>query len=178
MDLVDNSVGGYAFIPGLPFASQGVRGLPGMAIEHVTLLEPITLPDGLDAIRRFLEARKRPIQAACGLELRMPDALSLGDFVSLNIEYLSHLDSFGLLRDAASPLARTNVVPVAAAPANVVIAAFSYTMPAEREEATLQGATLCNGQRVLTRGQALDVRRRPILRALVRAGRGTHRSAG
>lgn len=136
MDLVDNSVGGYAFIPGLPFASQGVRALQGTAIEHVTLLEPITLPEGLDAIRRFLEERKRPIQAACGLELRMPDVLSLEDFVSLNIEYLSHLDSFGLLRDAASPLARTNVVPAVAAPTNVVIVAFSYTMPVEREEAT------------------------------------------
>jgi hypothetical protein len=132
VNLVENTVGGYAFIPGLPFASQGVVALPGMAIEHATLFEPITLPDGLDAIRRFLEACGRPLAATCGLELRMPKALSLGDFVSLNVGYLSQLDSLGLARDAASPLARTNVVPVASAPESVVLAAFSYTMPSER----------------------------------------------
>jgi hypothetical protein len=69
----------------------------------------------------------RPLDALCGIELRLPAALPVADFRAFNDEYLAHLERWGLLRDGAAPLARTNVSPTVDAPAEPAVAAFSYT---------------------------------------------------
>jgi hypothetical protein len=65
--------------------------------------------------------------ALCAMELRSPAATGLEEFLGFNEGYLAQLDSWGLLIDGDSPLARTNVVPAAAGPSAPSILAFSYT---------------------------------------------------
>jgi len=123
----EHDTGGYSYLPGLPFASNGVTATPGMTIEHAVLPQPQPLPNGLDHIRRHLDRMGRPLHALCGLELRLPAALPMPAFRDFNEQYLALLDKWGLLRAGTSPLTRTNVVPSVNPPAAPTLLAFSYT---------------------------------------------------
>jgi hypothetical protein len=126
--MVKNAGGGYEFIPGPPFASNGVIASPGMTIERAVFDEPILLPEGFEEVRRYLDRAGRPVEALCGFDLRLPAARTLADFLAFNGEYLAQLDAWELLRDGSSPLARTNVAPVSGAPSRPAVLAFSYTV--------------------------------------------------
>jgi hypothetical protein len=128
---VANAGGGYEFIPGPPFASNGVIASPGMAIERGVFAEPVLLPEGFEEVRRYLDRAGRPVQALCGFDLRLPGARTLADFLAFNGEYLAQLDAWELLRDGSSPLARTNVAPVSGAPSRPAVLAFSYTVQSQ-----------------------------------------------
>jgi hypothetical protein len=125
---VENAGGRYEFIPGLPFASNGVIASPGMTIERGVFAEPILLAEGFEQVRRYLDRVGRPVEALCGFDLRLPTARALADFLAFNGEYLALLDAWGLLKDGSSPLARTNVAPVSGAPSRPAVLAFSYTV--------------------------------------------------
>ena len=125
---VEHAGGGYEFIPGPPFASNGVIAGPGMTIQRGVFAEPILLPEGFEAVRRHLDREGRPLEALCGFDLRLPAARTLEDFLAFNGEYLAQLDAWELLRDGSSPLARTNVAPVSGAPSRPAVLAFSYTV--------------------------------------------------
>lgn len=128
---VENERGGYAYDPGLRFASNGVVALPGLTIERATLTAPLPFADGFAAIERHLDAIGRPLDALCGVELRLPATLPLDGFVAFNDRYLAQLDGWSLLRDGTSPLTRTNVSPHVGAPEEPSVIAFSYTTPGE-----------------------------------------------
>jgi hypothetical protein len=129
---IDNSPGGYRFLPSLRFASGGVLSLPGMAIERAVLMEPQPLDGAFTVIGRHLEEQGRAMSALCGIELRSPAQITMDDFVQFNDRYLAHLDAHGLLRDGVPPLTRTNVAPFASAPSMPLVLAFSYTVPEQR----------------------------------------------
>jgi hypothetical protein len=120
--------GGYEFIPGQPFASNGVVATPGMTIHHSVFTEPLLLPEGYEAVREYLDGVGRPLAALCGFDLLLPAARSVEDFLAFNAEYLAQLGAWGLLRDGSSPLARTNVAPAFGAPLRPAVRAFSYTV--------------------------------------------------
>ncbi len=125
---VESAGGGYEFIPGPPFASNGVVASPGMTIQRGMFAEPILLPEGYEAVRSYLDSVGRPLEALCGFDLRLPAARTFQDFVAFNGEYLAQLDAWALLRDGSSPLARPNVAPVSGAPSRPAVLAFSYTV--------------------------------------------------
>jgi hypothetical protein len=133
---VENAGGGYEFIPGAPFASNGVIASPGMTIQRGVFAEPILLPEGFEQVRRYLDRAGRPLEALCGFDLRLPTARTLPDFVAFNDEYLAQLDAWALLRDGSSPLARTNVAPVSGAPSRPAVLAFSYTVDSRSTDET------------------------------------------
>jgi hypothetical protein len=129
--------GGYAFLPGLPFASNAVIAGPGMAIERGVFPEPILLSDGFEAVRAHLDGVGRPLEALCGFDLRLPATRTLEEFVAFNSEYLAQLDAWGLLREGSSPLARTNVAPASGAPTQPAVLGFSYTVDSRSARETL-----------------------------------------
>jgi hypothetical protein len=135
---VDHSTGGYGFTPSdLRFASGGVVAFPGMAIEHAAFPLPVLLDEGFDLVQRHLERVGRPLTALCGFELRAPEALPWGQFGDFKERYFKRLAAWDLLRDdGTSPLARTNVAPLAGAPVEPRMLAFSYTTEATRAQAT------------------------------------------
>jgi hypothetical protein len=126
--MIENPKGGYAFIPGPPFASNGVVASPGMTIHYGVFAEPISLPEGYETVRTFLETKGRPLEALCGFDLQLPTARTVENFLAFNADYLAQLDAWGLLRDGSSPLSRTNVAPVSGAPSSPAVRGFSYTM--------------------------------------------------
>lgn len=125
---IENVGAGYEFIPGPPFASNGVIASPGTTIERGVFAEPILLAEGFEEVRRHLERAGRPLEALCGFDLRLPNARTLEEFLAFNGEYLAQLDAWQLLKDGSSPLARTNVAPASGAPSRPAVLAFSYTV--------------------------------------------------
>jgi hypothetical protein len=126
--MLEAAGGGYEFIPGQPFASNGVAASPGVTIHRAVFAEPVTLPEGYEAVRKYLDGVERPLVALCGFDLLLPAARSLPDFLAFNGEYLAQLEAWNLLKDGSSPLARTNVAPVLGAPLRPAVRAFSYTV--------------------------------------------------
>jgi hypothetical protein len=123
--------GGYEYLPGLRFASAGVVASSGMAINHALFSRPLALANGLEAVQRILEAAGRPLEALCGLELRLPAALPNAGFQSFNADYAGHLGELGLLRDDRVPFARTNVAPRRSSLTEPAVVACSYTVEAD-----------------------------------------------
>ena len=130
-DLIDNSRGGYRFLPGIAPYSSGVVADSGMEIVHVTLAKPLAWHAGLCAARSYLEQLGRPPHSLCGVELRCPAPFTIEGFIEFNTGYRALLQEWDLLVDGQNPVARTNVAPVVDPPRESVLYAFSYTRPSQ-----------------------------------------------
>ncbi len=127
--LSDCSTGGYRFLPGITAFSSGTVAMPGYEIVHVTLGAPVPWRDGFARIDRHLRDHGRPRTALCGIELRSPAPFTFDGFAEFNEGYRALLAEWGILVGADNPIPRTNVAPVAAAPATPSLYAFAYTLP-------------------------------------------------
>ena len=123
--------GGYRYIEGVFQYSGGVAAERGFAIERIRFRRPLPLADGFDSARRHLEAIGRPLSAFCACELRSPAPFTEDGFSAINRDDVGTLKRWGIYRDGVNPVARTNVCPEVDPPADVVMYAFSYTVPSE-----------------------------------------------
>ena len=121
--------GGYDFLPGGSPYSCGVIAQADHEIVHVTLAQPLPYRRGFAAVESFLEARRRPAAALCALELRSPAPFSFDGFAAFNAVYGEEVTRLGLWVDGENPLARTNVAPAHDPPGEVLMSAFSFTIP-------------------------------------------------
>jgi hypothetical protein len=129
-ELITFSDGGYAFLKGgFPY-SQGVKALQGYAIERARFAKPVPVVPGFAAIERHLSTLGRPLTALCAAELRSPAPLSMTGFRSFNEVYIEVLKHWNLFREGLNPVARSNVAPQFAPPAEPCFYAFCYTVPA------------------------------------------------
>jgi len=127
-----NSVGAdYAFLPGGAPFSSGVVALPGFEIVRARFAKPLAMANGFEAIAAHLREHHRPLTALCAAELRSPQPFSFDGFSEFNAGYVSTLRRWGLVRQDGNPVARSNVCPVHAPPAEPVFHAFCYTIPTE-----------------------------------------------
>jgi hypothetical protein len=123
--------GGYDFLEGVFPYSQGVIARAGFTIERARFAHPLPLAQGFAAIEAHLAALGRPRTALCAAELRSPRPFSFGGFHEFNRGYVAVLEAWGLVRGGLNPVARSNVAPAVAAPAEPGFHAFSYTVPAK-----------------------------------------------
>lgn len=121
--------GQYRFLPGIAPDSSGVVALPGHQVIHATLRAPVPWRDGFALIDRHLRDEHRPRAALCAIALRSPKPFTFEGFAEFNASYRALLETWGLLVDGANPIARTNVAPLVAAPAEPSLYAFAYTIP-------------------------------------------------
>src|SRR5262245_36138893 len=121
----------YRFLPGGEPYSSGAVATAGWEVIHVTLQAPVPWRGGFAAIARHLEGLGRPRTALCAVELRVPSPLTFAGFAEFNRGYRALLGEWGLLVDGRNPVARTNVAPVVAPPAEPSLYAFSHTVKAE-----------------------------------------------
>ena len=121
--------GSYRFLPGITAFSSGVVATPGWEIVHATLVSPVPWREGFARIDRHLREQGRPRTALCGIELRSPAQFTFEGFAAFNDGYRSLLADWGILVDGDNPIPRTNVAPIAAAPAEPSLYAFDYTVP-------------------------------------------------
>lgn len=140
--MTHNELGGFSFLgaPGRPFSS-GVAADPGFDITHVVLTPVVPLKQGFELVRRHLEEGGRPLQALCGMELRIPAPLSPEGFEDFNRGYVEALDRWELRVEGMLPAARTNVAPVDGSVKVPSLFAFSYTV----REPALSGAYVMAG---------------------------------
>lgn len=134
--LITHSPGHYQFIPGSATFSSGAVALPGYAVVHATFHRPLPLAQAFDAMQAHLAGLSRLMAAVCGIELRSPKPFSFAGFAEFNQTYIALLKRYGLhTEDGRAPAARTNVAPepVAIAPSQPSVYAFSYTVPQRTE---------------------------------------------
>ena len=99
--------GNYRFLPGIAPFSSGAVADPGYQVVHATLRRPLPWRKGFDVIDAHLSAERRPRQALCAIELRIPEPLTGEGFDSFNAGYRALLDDWKilLLKDCGTPTA-------------------------------------------------------------------------
>jgi hypothetical protein len=121
--------GGYRYLPGVFQYSAGVAALDGYRIERARFRAPVALAEGFRRIAAHLAALGRPPAAFCACELRSPAPMSEDGFRRFNDHYVGVLAQWGIVAAGANPVARSNVCPEHAPPAEPGFHAFSYTVP-------------------------------------------------
>jgi hypothetical protein len=121
--------GGYRFIPGVYQYSAGVAALPGFALERVRFRDVVPLAEGFARIAAHLDAAGLPKAAFCACELRSPAPFTEDGFAAFNKVYGGVLAAWGLFRDGLNPVARSNVCPEIAPPAEPGFHAFVIARP-------------------------------------------------
>ncbi len=124
----DFTPGGYRYVPGVFQYSAGVAALAGFRIERVQFSAPAPLADGFQVIEQRLTAAGRPLAALCACELRSPGQMSEAGFRRFNEAYVERLTAWGIAKDGANPVARSNVCPEHSPPAEPGFHAFSFTV--------------------------------------------------
>ncbi len=124
------AAGGYRYIKAVFQYSAGVAAEPGFEIERARFMQPLRLADAYAAVEAHLKALGRPGTAFAQCELRSPAPFTDQGFLDFNRVYVQTLERWGIYRDGENPVARTNVCPMYDAPAEPVMYAFSYTVPA------------------------------------------------
>ena len=128
--LMQQPIGNYTFIKGIgPFCS-GCKAQPGYEIVHARFHPQPDLQAGFGLIERHLQSLGRPIQALCGMELRIPQSLSAQAFAEFNAPYITRLTDWELPVDGVNPVARTNVAPASTRPPNPGCTASRIPCPA------------------------------------------------
>jgi hypothetical protein len=128
---IEYRAGGYSFLKGISPYSGGVVAAPGFEIEHVRLERLLPLELGFQRIESYLASQYRRRQALCGVELRSPRPFTFRGFQDFNQQYVGILQRWGILLDGLNPVARTNVAPEVAPPAEPSLYGFSITLPSE-----------------------------------------------
>jgi hypothetical protein len=122
--------GGYRYVPSVFQYSAAVAALEGFEIERAVFRRPAPLAEGFTLVARHLAALGRPTTAFAACELRSPAPFTDQGFEAFNRLYVGTLERWGIFRDGANPVARTNVCPLYDTPAEPMLHAFSYTVPA------------------------------------------------
>jgi hypothetical protein len=126
--------GGYRYVKAVFQYSGGVAAEPGHEIERARFARPLRLGDAYKAVEAHLAAIGRPSTAFAACELRSPAPFTDQGFYDFNKVYVQTLLRWGIYQDGeqpVNPVARTTVCPMYAKPAEPVMYAFSYTVPAK-----------------------------------------------
>lgn len=134
--LIDNPAGNYKILPGGAAFCSGVIPYPGYEIVRVLLDPWIPLEQGYGFIEKHLKSVGRPIQAFCGIELRVPAPLAFKDWSTFNVPYLAQLRQWGLMFGDYSGVCRSNIALANDPPALTSLCAFSYAVPASAQGRT------------------------------------------
>jgi hypothetical protein len=129
MQTTEFAAGGYRFVNGVFQYSAGVAAMPGFEIRRVRFMASVPLAEGFRRIKDFLGKICRPTTAFCACELRSPKPFSEGGFTDFNRHYVTTLADWKLFDGTTNPVARSNVCPEIAPPAEPSFHAFSYTVP-------------------------------------------------
>jgi hypothetical protein len=78
----------------------------------------------------MLKQAGRPLTAFGACELRSPAPFTEEGFKAFNEIYIKTLIEWGIMKDGVNPVARSNVCPEIAPPAEPSFHAFSFTVPA------------------------------------------------
>jgi hypothetical protein len=124
--LLENEAGGYRVLPAGQVFCGGVVPVEGHEIVHALFRPWVPLQAAWGIIETHLKSAGRPIQALCGMELRIAEQLTPEGFRAFNAPYIEELRKRDLIIGRYSAVCRTNVAPASDAPAQPMVHAFSY----------------------------------------------------
>jgi hypothetical protein len=120
---------GYRYLAGVFQYSAGVAAEPDFEIERARFLRSMPLDEGFRTVEAHLRRLERPLAAFCACELRSPAPFTEEGFAAFNRVYVGALERWGICRQGANPVARSNVCPDVDQPPVPSFYAFSYTVP-------------------------------------------------
>ena len=135
--MLHNTKGGYQFLKGGGPFSSGCRAAAGYEVVHAVFHSLPPLEAGLDRVEQHLQSLGRPMQALCGMELRIPEPLSIDAFGKFNAPYIERLKAWDIFVGDLNPVARTNVALEPDRVAQPCVHGFCYTIESKRSEPTL-----------------------------------------
>ena len=124
------SPGGYRYIPAVFQYSGGVAAEPGFEIRRVRFKEAVPLSDGFAFAESMIRDAARPLAAFCACELRSGAPFTEEGFRAFNEIYTGTLRRWGVMQAGVNPVARSNVCPEIAPPAEPSFHAFCFTVAA------------------------------------------------
>jgi hypothetical protein len=130
--------GHYRVLPAGGVFCGGVLPAEGYEVIHVILRPNLPLLQGYTFVEGYLKNLDLPVQAVCGMELRVPAQMTLDAFRTFNGPYVEQLRKWDLMVGNYSAVCRTNVAPGLDAPTQASLHAFIYVAPAGRK-----GSTFC-----------------------------------
>ncbi|MEO6291285.1 MAG: hypothetical protein ABIO88_01540 [Burkholderiaceae bacterium] len=165
--LIEHRAGNYKVLPSGAAYCSGIIPDPGYEVVRVELNPWLPLDQAYAFIESHLKAAARPVQAFCGIELRVPEPLIFDKWSSFNVPYLVQLRKWGLMHGDFSGVCRSNIALDIHAPTVTSMCAFSYTAPAISTAPTflLSGqADIGPGNKIIAEGnvdlQAMQTRTR------------------
>jgi hypothetical protein len=103
--------GHYRFLPAGQVFCAGVLPDEGHEVVHALLNPWPPLAAGYAFIENYLRTLGLPVQALCGMELRVPQQMTFDAFRVFNAPYIEQLRKWDLVRGNYSAVCRTNVAP-------------------------------------------------------------------
>jgi len=88
------------------------------------------MKEGFARIEQIIAEAGRPMTSFCACELRSPAPFAEDEFKAFNDIYVGTLERWGVFRDGTNPVARSNVCPELAKPAEPSFHAFCFTQVA------------------------------------------------
>jgi hypothetical protein len=134
--LLENRAGNYRILPSGVAYCSGIVPDEGFEVVRAELQSWVPLEQAYDFIESHLKSIGRPVQAFCGIELRVPAPLSFDKWSSFNVPYLEQLRKWGLTFGDYSCVCRSNIALDLHAPTTTSMCAFSYTVPAAAKGTT------------------------------------------
>lgn len=136
--ILEVEAGNYRFLPAGGVFCGGVLPGEGYEVVHAILRPWLPLAQGYAFIEGYLKNLGRPVQALCGMELRVPAPMTFDAFRAFNAPYVEQLRKWDLMSGNYSAVCRTNVAPGLNPPKQACVHAFSYVVPAAGK-----GITFC-----------------------------------
>ena len=157
--VIDSPKGNFHFLKGSGPYSSGAVAFDGYEVVHAIFNPLPSLWKAFDLVEAHLKSLDRPRNALCGMELRIPKALSIEAFNEFNQPYIDRLKSWDTHVDGLNPVARTNVAIEVNPVRKPSVYGFSYTVPSDFKGRTfviagageLRSSTLA-GSEIVSRG--------------------------
>ena len=124
-----NGAGNYRVLPSGSAYCAGIVPDPGFEVVRAELQTWLPLERAYEFIESHLTSIGRPVQAFCGIELRVPAPLTFDKWSSFNVPYLAQLREWNLMFGDYSCVCRSNIALDVHPPAATSMCAFSYTVP-------------------------------------------------
>lgn len=128
--LIENSAGNYKILPSGAAYCSGIIPDPGFEVIRVELQSWLPLERAYAFIETYLKGVGRPVQAFCGIELRVPEPLTFDKWSTFNVPYLEQLRKWALMSGDYSLVCRSNIALDLYPPTATSMCAFSFTAPA------------------------------------------------
>ncbi|HSV82772.1 MAG TPA: hypothetical protein VLK85_26540 [Ramlibacter sp.] len=154
--LIENKAGNYKVLPSGVAYCSGVIPDAGYEVVRVELQDWLPLEQAYAFIESHLKSLGRPVQAFCGIELRVPEPLSFDKWSTFNVPYLEQLRKWGLIYGDYSGVCRSNIALDLYPPSVTSMCAFSYVVPSTGSVSTflLSGqADIGPGNKIIAEGE-------------------------